>query len=114
MSIDKERRIRTRGAETELMEERGDALVPGAGRLLQSIQGPREQAHVIRMLGVDEANRAGCSCIYRHRYKYNPETHGDLYLHNTYLNTPPQSKGRYRHIDWSETQEKSSTAIPSS
>ena len=38
------------------MEKRGDALVPGAGRLLQSIQGPREQAHVIRVGGVDEAD----------------------------------------------------------
>ena len=38
------------------MQKRGDALVPGAGRLLQSIQGPREQAHVIGALGVDKAN----------------------------------------------------------
>jgi hypothetical protein len=54
------------------------------------------------------------SYIYRRIYRYNPEIHGDLYLYNIYLNTPPQSKGRHRHIDWSETQEKSWTAIPSS
>jgi hypothetical protein len=46
---------------------------------------------------------AGCSRIYRQIYRYNPEIHGDLYLYNIYLNTPPQSKGRHRHIDWSET-----------
>src|SRR3954465_14571323 len=45
LSIDKERRIGARGAEAKLMKERGDALVPSTGRLLQSIQGLREQAH---------------------------------------------------------------------
>src|SRR4051812_6294784 len=32
--VDEQRRIGTRGAEDKMMQKRGDALVPGAGRLL--------------------------------------------------------------------------------
>jgi hypothetical protein len=55
VSKDKQRGIGARRPEAELVEEGRDALVPGARRLLQAIQAAREQAHMLGVIGVDEA-----------------------------------------------------------
>ena len=57
LAIDEQRSIGACGAEAKLMKERCDALVPGARRLLEPVQGAREQAHMIRVGAVDEPRR---------------------------------------------------------
>jgi hypothetical protein len=57
LEVHKQQGIRTSGAEAELMKKRCDALVPSTRRLLEPIQGPREQANMIRVIGVDEPSR---------------------------------------------------------
>jgi hypothetical protein len=55
VSEDKQRGVGARRLEAKLVEEGRDALVPGARRLLQAIQGAREQAHMLGVIDVDEA-----------------------------------------------------------
>jgi hypothetical protein len=89
--VDKQGRIGTRGAEAQLMQEAGDALVPGAGRLLQSIQGPREQAHVIGALGVDEAD--GLLTVHLFLQMAMKEGVGDVHL----MHGPRTRRGEVQH-----------------
>ena len=54
LMINEERGIRAGGAKSELMEERRNALIPSTRSLLESVQGPREQADVVGMCWINE------------------------------------------------------------
>ena len=55
--VDEQRGIRAGGHEAKLLKEGSDPLVPSTRGLLEPIERAREQAHVIRLGGVDEADR---------------------------------------------------------
>jgi len=53
--VNKERRVRSRSSEARLLDEAGEPLVPGPGRLLESIQGLLQEADVVGGRRVNEA-----------------------------------------------------------
>ena len=55
--INKQGGIRPCGPEPLLLKEGRDPLVPGPRRLLQPAERTGEQAHVVRIVGVDETSR---------------------------------------------------------
>lgn len=55
--INKQGGIRLCGLEPLLLKEGRDPLVPGPRHLLQPVERTGEQAHMVRMVGVDETNR---------------------------------------------------------
>ena len=55
--INKQGGIGPCGPEPLLLKEGRDPLVPGPRRLLQPVERTGEQAHVVRMVGVDETSR---------------------------------------------------------
>ena len=54
LAVDEQRGIGACRAEAEAMKKRCDALVPGARGLLQPVQRAREQAHPIRVVGINK------------------------------------------------------------
>ena len=55
--VDKQGGIGPCGPEPLLLKEGRDPLVPGPRCLLQPVERTREQAHVVRIVGVDETRR---------------------------------------------------------
>jgi hypothetical protein len=78
LSIDEQGGIGARRAEDKLMTKRHHALVRGAWCLLQPIQGAREQAHTVGMLGVNKPS--GLLTVHLFREMSMKEGVGDVHL----------------------------------